>query len=262
MTAQPGQGQKVIVTGAADGIGLVIAREFLAHGAQVHICDIDPDAVARALEAQPGFRGTVADIGDSPQVQQLFQEAFEWLGYVNVLVNNVGMAGPRAWTENISDGDWEQTIAVNLHGAFYCIKQALPAMKEHRNGVIINISTVSVRTLPLMRSVYNVSKAALESLTLTVAKEVGRFNIRCNALRPGVMNNARGNRNRARIAKEAGKTVAELDQEYLQFVSMRTKIEQEEVADMARFLASDGAKHVTGQIIAVDGNMEYEGVRE
>ena len=262
MTAQPGQGQKVIITGGADGIGLVIARQFLAYGAQVHICDVDPEAVARVIEAQPAFRGTVANVGNSAQVRQLFQEAFDWLGYVNVLVNNVGIAGPRAWTENMAEAEWEQTIAVNLHGAFYCIKQALPAMKEHRDGVIINISTVSVKTLPLMRSVYNVSKAGVEALTLNVAKEVGRFNIRCNAIRPGIMNNPRGNRNRARLAKETGKTVEAVEQEYLQFVSMRTKIDQEEVADMALFLASNSAKHVTGQIIAVDGNMEYEGLRE
>jgi NAD(P)-dependent dehydrogenase (short-subunit alcohol dehydrogenase family) len=250
------------VTGGADGIGLAIAREFLAHGARVHICDIDREAVRRVLEAEPAFRGTVANIGDSAQVRQLFQEAFDWLGYVNVLINNVGIAGPKAWTEDIGDSDWEATIAVNLHGAFYCIKHALPAMKEHRDGVIINISTVSVRTLPLRRSVYNVSKAGVEALTLSVAKEVGRFNVRCNAIRPGVMNNARGIRNRTRMAQETGRTLEALEQEFLQFVSMRSKIEQEEVADMARFLASDGARHVTGQIIAVDGNVEFEGLRE
>jgi NAD(P)-dependent dehydrogenase (short-subunit alcohol dehydrogenase family) len=262
MTAEPGAGQRVLVTGAADGIGLVIASQFLAHGAQVHICDVDREAVRRVLEAEPRFLGTVADVGDSAQVRRLFQDVADWLGDVNVLVNNVGIPGPKAWTEDMSEADWESTIAVNLHGAFYCIKQALPAMKERRNGVIINISTVSVRTLPLKRSVYNVSKAAVEALTLNVAKEAGRFNIRCNAIRPGIVNNARGTRNRTRLAKETGRTLEAVEQEYLQFVSMRTKIEQEEVADMARFLASDGAKHVTGQIISVDGNMEYEGLRE
>jgi NAD(P)-dependent dehydrogenase (short-subunit alcohol dehydrogenase family) len=261
MTAQASQGQQVIVTGGAEGIGLVIARQFLAHGAQVHLCDVDSEAVAKALEAEPRFHGTVANVGNPADVRQLFQEAFDWLGYVNVLVNNVGIAGPRALAEDMAEADWEGTIAVNLHGAFYCIKQALPAMKEHRDGVIINISTVSVRTLPLMRSVYNVSKAAVEALTLNVAKEAGPFNVRCNAIRPGIVNNARGSRNRARIAKETGTTAEAVVSEYLQFVSMRTMIEQEEVADMALFLASDGARHVTGQIIAVDGNMEYEGLR-
>src|SRR5262245_15117341 len=127
MTPQPDRGWRVLVTGAGDGIGLVIARAFLAHGARVHICDVDPDAVARVVEAQPDIHGTVTNVGNPAQVRQLFQEASDWLGRVNVLVNNVGIAGPRALIENMTEPDWEQTIGVNLHGAFYCIKQALPA---------------------------------------------------------------------------------------------------------------------------------------
>ena len=177
---------------------------------------------------------------------------------MDVLVNNVGMSGPRAPIEEMSYEDWERTIRVNLHGTFHCVKQVLPGMKERRHGVIINISTASVQTIPLNRSVYNVSKWGVEGLTLTVAREVGPYNIRVNAIRPGFINNARSQAIVQRIADQTERSVDEVEASFFKFISMRTKIEPVEIADMAVFLASDGAKHVTAQVIAVDGLIEWE----
>ncbi len=248
----------VVVTGGGDGIGLATAQQFLANGDRVHICDVNPDSVNDTVNTNTGIRGTAADVADPADVERVFLEAAEWMGGVDVLVNNVGISGPRAPIEEMSYEDWERTIRVNLHGTFHCVKQVLPGMKERRHGVIINISTASVQTIPLNRSVYNVSKWGVEGLTLTVAREVGPYNIRVNAIRPGFINNARSQAIVKRIADQTERSVDEVEASFFKFISMQTKIEPVEIADMAVFLASDGAKHVTAQVIAVDGLIEWE----
>jgi NAD(P)-dependent dehydrogenase (short-subunit alcohol dehydrogenase family) len=131
-------------------------------------------------------------------------------------------------------------------------------MKKRKNGVIINITTASAKTFPANRSIYNMTKYALEGLTLSVAKEVGPFNIRCNAVRPGMMNNDRMRGILKRVAADLGKSEEEVLNGELKYISMRSMVEMKEVADMVYFLASDAAPHISGQIIAVDGNAEYE----
>jgi NAD(P)-dependent dehydrogenase (short-subunit alcohol dehydrogenase family) len=131
-------------------------------------------------------------------------------------------------------------------------------MKARRNGAIVNVSTGSVRTLPPGRSPYITSKTALEGLTRAVAREAGSFNVRCNAVQPGLMDNARLARILSRVSEQTGKSPTEVEAEALSFVSMRSKIQMNEVAAMVEFLCSDAARHVTGQIIAVDGGVEWE----
>ena len=254
----PDKRQTVVVTGAGRGMGRATAERFLAAGARVHVCEIDAKALAEVLDANPGLRGSMADVGSPGQVEQLFQEASGWLGHVDVLVNNVGIAGPRAPIEEIEYEDWEQSIRINLSGMFYCIKQVLPAMKQRRHGVIVNISTGSVLTVPQQRLPYNVSKTGVEGLTRSVAREVGPFNIRCNAIRPGMVNTERMRGIVSRIAEEKGITAEEVEADFIRYFSMRSQIQPGEIADMAFFLASDEARHVSGQMIAVDGFVEWE----
>jgi NAD(P)-dependent dehydrogenase (short-subunit alcohol dehydrogenase family) len=120
--------QNVVVTGGADSVGRVMAEKFLARGDRVHICDVRADALQAALAANPGMRGTLANVGRPAEVEALFAEALGWMGHVDVLVNNVGIAGPRAAIEDISYADWDECITVNLNGMFYCMKQVLPGM--------------------------------------------------------------------------------------------------------------------------------------
>ena len=122
----------------------------------------------------------------------------------------------------------------------------------------INISSCSAKTLPTNRSVYNTTKYALEGLILSIAREVGPFNIRCNVVRPGAMNNERLHRVFREVAASSGKSEEKLLTESLHYFSMRSLVEMKEVADMVYFLASHIASHITGQIISVDGNIEYE----
>ena len=250
--------QSVIVTGGGDGIGRSIAERFVAAGADVHICDVNPAHLEAAISGDSRLRGTVADVSDPGAVARLVEQAEAWMGPVDVLVNNAGIGGPRAPLEEVTDEDWDRVMRVNLYGMFHTMRCVIPGMKERGSGAIVNISTGSVRTLPVDRSVYNVSKAAVEGLTRTMARELGPFNVRVNAIQPGMVNNDRMRGIVKRIADQEGRTYEEVEGSFLEFISMRTKVEPEEIADMVVFLASDRAKHVTGQVIAVDGHIEWE----
>lgn len=250
--------QTVVVTGGASSVGRVTAEKFLARGDRVHICDVREDALAATLAANPGMRGTPADVGRPTEVERLFAEALGWMGHVDVLVNNVGIAGPRAAIEDIGYDEWDETIAVDLSAMFYCMKQAVPGMKARRHGVIVNFSSGSTRTGLPLRAPYVAAKYGVEGLTRNAARELGPFNIRCNAILPGMIDNDRMRAIVERNARATGRTPQEIEAGYLQYISMRTKILPEEIADMVLFLASPAARHVTGQLIGVCGNVEWE----
>ena len=248
----------VVVTGGAGGIGRVISQRFADAGCRVHVFDIDADAVALALAENPAFSGTVGDVSLAADVARGMREAVAAMGRVDVLVNDAAVPGPRLPVEEMPEDDWDRTMRVNLHGPFLWTRAVVPGMKERRMGSIVNISTGSVRTIPLNRSIYNVSKSAVEGLTKTVARELGPWNVRVNAIQPGMVNNERMRGIVQRIADQEGRAPAEVEAEFLRFISMRCKVEPEDIADMAVFLSSEGASRVTGQVIAVDGHIEWE----
>ena len=248
----------VVVTGGASGIGRVIAQRFAEARYKVHIFDIDADAVAQALSENAAFSGTVGDVSEPADVARGMRDAEAAMGQVNVLVNDAAIPGPRAPVEEMPDDEWDRTMRVNLYGPFLWTKAVVPGMKARREGSIVNISTGSVRTLPLNRSVYNVSKWGVEGLTKTAARELGPWNMRVNAIQPGMVNNERMRGIVQRIADQEGRSADEVEAEFLQFISMRCKVEPEDIADMAVFLSSEGASRVTGQVIAVDGHIEWE----
>jgi NAD(P)-dependent dehydrogenase (short-subunit alcohol dehydrogenase family) len=138
------------------------------------------------------------------------------------------------------------------------MQHALRSMKHRRGGSIVNISSASVRTLPVNRAPYLASKAGLECVTRAIAREAGPFGVRCNAVQPGAMDNERLREVLERVAARNGQTVEAIEREALKFVSMRTKVSMDEVADLVVFLASDAARHVTGEVIAVDGGLQWE----
>lgn len=251
--------RNVLITGAADGLGRVTAELFAAAGDRVFACDISAAALESLRIQGTAVMARVTDLSDPAQIEALFTEVWSQAERIDVLINNVGVAGPRAALEDIALSDWTHTLNANLTGAFCMTRGVLPRMKQARSGVILNVSTASVRTLPEWRAPYVVSKAGLESLTRAVAREAGPFDVRCNAVQPGAMDNARLDRVLQRIADQTGKSFAEVDRENLQFVSMRSRVAMREVADMLQYLASHAARHVTGQIIAVDGDTQWEG---
>lgn len=249
---------KVVVTGGADSVGRVIAERFSLRGDLVHICDVRPEPLAQTLAANPGMTGTLANVGDHEAVARVFREARDHMGDVTVLVNNVGIAGPRAAIEDITPEEWQQSLQVNLSGMFFCMREVISGMKRHGGGAIVNFSTGSTRTRLPNRTAYVVSKFGVEGLTLNAARELGPFNIRCNAILPGMINNARMRGIVAAKASESGTTIAEVEAGYLKHISMHVQIEPSELADMVAFLASDAARKVTGELISVSGNLEWE----
>jgi len=252
------QAQRVVVTAGAQGIGLAIAQKFLAEGAQVFICDVAEQALNQTLENNTGLLGAVCDVGSAESVEAFFIQALETMGGIDVLVNNAGIGGPRAKIEDISYQDWDDCIRINLSGMFYCVKQVIPSMKSQGSGSIINISTSSAKTGLPNRLPYVASKVGVLGLSHNLARELGEFNIRCNTILPGLMDNPRGRSLVAKHAEQNGLSLDAAEQEFLEYISLRTWIEPSEIADTAHFLASHQARHITNQEIAVDGNCEWE----
>lgn len=248
----------VLVSAGASGIGLAIARRFLAAGAAVAICDIDAVALEAAGREYPSLLCGQLDVADSQAVNAFVGQVAQRRGGIDVLVNNAGLAGEVAALEDLTDDGWRKTFEVNVHGAFFMLRAVTPLMRDNGGGAVINISTGSVLTLPLQRSPYIASKWALEGLTRAAARELGPQGIRVNAIRPGFVDSERMRGIIERQAAAAGTSAAALEAKYCEYISMRSKIQPEEIGDMAVFLGSDGARHVTGQLIAVDGNIEWE----
>ena len=139
------KGLRVLVIAGAAGIGRAIARTFVEHGASAHICDVDAAALARFRSEMPGVGQTLADVSKLADVERLFEDAKRSLGGLDVLVNNAGIAGPTAKVEDIRPEEWDQCIAVDLNGMFYCTRKAMPLIKAARGGSIINLSSIAGR---------------------------------------------------------------------------------------------------------------------
>ena len=251
--------QRVLVTAGASGIGLAIAEAFLGAGAKVHVCDIAAAALDAAKGMNPDLSVSVADVGDAGQVARLGETLDAAWGGLDVIVNNAGIGGPRAPVEEVSDEDWADVMRVNVTGMFHIVRQFAPGLKAQRSGAIINVSSTSARSGLPNRTPYVVSKIAVDGLTKNLARELGPFNIRCNSLLPGSIENARNRRMMQEKADREGLSYDQALERRLEFISMRSRIDPAEVGAMAVFLASHDARHVTGQQISVCGNVEWEG---
>jgi len=250
--------RRAIVTAAGSGIGRAIAEAFAQEGYHVFICDIDPAALASTVQAHENIDGLLANVGNPQEVEAFFKAALTTLGGLDVLVNNAGIGGPHAAIEDIAYADWDATISINLSGMFYCLKQVIPVMKAQKSGAIINLSTGSTRTGLPGRLAYVASKEGVNGITYTAARELGKYNIRCNAILPGAVEGPRVDKFFADIAADKNLPLETVKADILRYISMRTQISPQEIADMALFMASDKAKHVSGQFIGVCGNMEWE----
>lgn len=247
--------RSALITAGASGIGRAIAELFHARGDHVIVCDVDEAALAQLREAVPGITTFCADVADAAAVSDIVDRA----GPIAVLINNAGIAGPIGGIETNDPEAWARCFAVNVHGAFHTIRSVVPGMRRRGRGAIVNISTASTVTGLPGRSAYVASKWAIEGLTKNAARELGPSGISVNAIRPGFMDTERMRGLMSRAAAQQNRSVAEVEAEALGFISMRTKIQPIEIAEMAWFLASDAARHITAQIIGVDGNAEWEG---
>ena len=244
-------GKRAIVTAAASGLGRIIAQALVDQGAEVFVGDNNPSLL---LELPPCFNRQHVDVSDPDAVQQWLQPIVA--NGIDVLINNAGIAGPIAPLEAISAAGWQRCLAVNLHSQFYCASAVLPSMKAAGTGVIINIaSTAGLMGMPL-RAPYVASKFAVIGLTKALSMEVGRDGIRVNAIAPGSINGDRMEQVIAAHLKTSGSDEASIRSLYTQGVSMATFVDADEIADMVLYLCSDHARHITGQIMVVDGGTE------
>lgn len=252
------EGLRVLVTAAGGGLGREIALWFLKRGAKVFACDIEEGGLA-SLRAQAASVQTMSvDAGDANAVKECCARSIEWLGGIDVLVNNVGIGGPTAPAEDVSLADWNTCLAVNLTSHFLFIQGAIPAMKAQANGLVVNISSGCVKFGLPLRLPYVASKGAVESMTYNLARELGPSGIRVNAIRPGPLRGERVERIIDEKSKALGITRDDYAASLVRYTSLRTLTEHSDVAEMIGFLASPGGVRITGQIIGVDGNHEWE----
>jgi NAD(P)-dependent dehydrogenase (short-subunit alcohol dehydrogenase family) len=245
--------QKVaLVTGAARGIGLAVARRFLADGFCVALLDIEGELLAKSVSALARPDATLAltcDVSDATAVASAFAAIECHFGRLDVLVNNAGVAVFSPLMET-SDADWGRVLAVNLTGPFLCTKAAVPLMQRHGGGAIVNITSISGLRASTLRSAYGTSKAGLAHLTKQLAVELAELGIRVNGVAPGPVDTA--------MAKAVHSAAIRAD--YHDAIPLNRYGLEEELAEAVFFLCSDRASYVTGQILAVDGGFDAAGI--
>ncbi len=241
-----------LVTGAARGIGLAVARLFLAEGWRVALLDVDGPAVeaaAAALGRPEATLAIAADVSDPVAVAAAVELVAERFGRLDALVNNAGTAifGPLLAT---SFADWSRVLAVNLTGPFLLIGAATPLMARGGGGAIVNVTSISGLRASTLRVAYGTSKAGLAHLTKQAAVELAELGIRVNAVAPGPVDTA--------MAKAVHSPAIRAD--YHDAIPLGRYGLETELAEVIVFLCSDRAAYVTGQEIAVDGGFDAAGI--
>jgi NAD(P)-dependent dehydrogenase (short-subunit alcohol dehydrogenase family) len=249
-------GLRVLVTAGAAGIGLEIVRAFRREGARVHTCDVDEAALRSLAAADPEVTRSTTDVADRRQVASLFDDALQALGGLDCLVNNAGIAGPTGRVEDLDPAEWDRCLAVDITGQFNCTRLAVPHLKESRNGSIVNISSAAGKFGFPLRTPYAASKWAVIGFTKSLAMELGEFGIRANAVLPGVVAGERQDRVLTAKAEARGISFDEQKRSALAQASIKEMIEPRHLADMIVYLASPAARTVSGQAIAVDGDLQ------
>lgn len=235
------QSRRVLVTGGASGIGAAIARRFARDGARVAVLDRDRDALARFAKDAPEVGLLLhADVGEEESVQDAFAESDAAWGGLDVVCNNAGISIRRSFLET-SLAEWEQTLRVNLTGAFLVAREAARRMVSG-GGVIINTASVSGMVGMPDYAAYNVSKAGVIELTRTLALELAP-KVRVNAICPGYVLTPmqRAEYTEQQLAEQAGT------------LPLKRLGSPEEIAAMTAYLASQDASFVTGQTFVIDG---------
>ncbi|MFA9232025.1 MAG: SDR family oxidoreductase [Microgenomates group bacterium] len=240
----------VLITAGANGIGLVMARAFAEAGYRVWVTDVDTAMIA-ALP--PGIRGSLVDASLEAGMETLFaQITAEW-GGLDVLCANAGIKGPTASIEDMDLVAWHQCLAVNLDGAMLAAKHGAKLMKPAGRGVMIFTSSTSGLYGTPFRAPYVAAKWGVIGLMKTVAMELGPFGIRANAICPGSVNGPRIDRVIEAEAAAKGMTPDAVRKGYASGTAMKQLTDPEDVAALALYLASDGARMISGQALAVDG---------
>ena len=247
---------KVLVTAGAGGIGLEIARAFVAEGATVHVCDVDQKALRALAASDPRITRSKTDVSDRKQVAKLFREALAALKGLDVLVNNAGIAGPTGKVDEIAPEDWDRCLAIDITGQFNCTRLAVPHLRKSKNASIVNLSSAAGRLGFPLRTPYSAAKWAVVGFTKSLAAELGPEGIRVNAIQPGIVEGERIRRVFENKAKARGISFESMKEEALSVVSMRTTVTPQQIADAVVFICSRRGRTISGQAISVCGDTQ------
>lgn len=249
-------GKRVAITAGASGIGYAIARNLFALGARIAICDIDGKALDSAKSQLGNCIAVPADVSDENAIDEFFDAIEKEFNGLDVLVNNAGIAGPTGNIEDLSPDDWRRCIDICLTGQFLSARRAIPMIKAAGGGAIINMSSAAGKHGYAFRTPYSSAKFGVIGLTQSLAKELGPDNISVNAILPGIVEGPRMDGVIRDRAAATGVGFDDMREEYLKKVSMRRMVSPNDVAATAAFLISDAGKNISGQSLAVDGNVE------
>lgn len=245
-------GLRVAITAAGGGIGRVMADSFAVAGAAVFVSDIDETALAAC--PHPSMR---ANAGVRAELDAFMDAALGALGGLDVLVNNAGIAGPTKPVEEIDEAELDATLQICLASQFHCARRAVPALRKAGGGSIINLSSAAGKFGFPLRSPYAAAKWGVIGFTRTLALELGVDSIRVNALLPGLVEGPRIRSVIRNKALAAGVGDNEQTKRALAPISLRCFVTQQDIANMALYLASPFGATISGQALSVDGGMEW-----
>jgi len=238
--------QIVVITGASQGVGKELAFSFSRMSAVVCLLDIkegELQAVNNKINDEKGRSfAYVTDVSDSCQVSKTINSIGGQFGKISILINNAGVLS-KSLVEESTDDHWKLMIGVNLMGAVYCSRAAIPYMKE-RGGCIINVSSILGHFPNTGSAAYGVAKGGISILTRVLAAELAPYNIRVNAFSPGVINTP--------MAEYVIKNRAESK---LKEIALRKFAEPRDIFNLVKFLCSEESDYITGQTMAIDGGI-------
>lgn len=251
-------GKVALITGSGSGIGQHMAAAFAAEGAMVAVNDISQDGIETTLGliGTAGGKGMAAqcDITDAASVADMIAAVEKKWGRLDILVNNAAVMTRHALFLEKTPEQCDQEIQVTLYGTINCVRAALPGMIDRTYGKIVNIATDAARVGQEREAVYAAAKGGVISFTKSIAREVGRNNINANVVSPGATNSPMRNAILDKMRESMGaEKVADREERVKRVYPLRRIGEMEDVSNAVLFAASDRARHITGQVLSVNG---------
>ena len=233
--------KRVVVSAGGSGIGRAIVEGFIAQGAQVATCDINPDFVSDLKASFPKLFVRQVDVANKTAVSEFCDDAIRALGGLDCLVNNAGIAGPTLPIEDIPQDSWQACLDVCLNAQYYFAS-------------IANLSSAAGKHGFAYRTPYAAAKWGVIGLTKSLAIELGDDKIRVNAILPGLVSGERQRNVLTAKAQRLGRSYQEIEAEAFSYTSIKDYVSPQDIADQIMYLASPAGRRISGQAIAVDGD--------